>query len=120
MESLPVTERIFIAGMYKLSTSRLLRVLDAHPGVKGVKEIGLLSAGAGEPDRGDPLLPVKERLFGYFGNNAWGAMPTDLTDDAEAAAILKSPWLRQAGHGYFRPARRAGRGRRHRTRSAGG
>jgi hypothetical protein len=83
------TEPIFIAGMYKSGTSWLLRVLNAHPGVKGVKEIDLLRAGAGEPDRGDALLPMKERLFGYFGNNSWGAMPRDVTDDAEAAAILR-------------------------------
>ena len=83
------TEPIFIAGMYKSGTSWLLRVLNAHPRVKGVKEIDLLRAGAGEPERGDALLPMKERLFGYFGNNSWGAMPKDVTDDAEAAAILR-------------------------------
>ena len=43
---MPTREPLFIVGMYKSGTSWLLRILDQHPSLHGVKEIDLISAGA--------------------------------------------------------------------------
>ena len=82
-------EPLFIVGMYKSGTSWLLRILDQHPLLRGVKEIDLIGAGAGKISGGNTLLPRKERLMNYFGGNAWGALPTDLQGDYQAISILK-------------------------------
>lgn len=82
-------EPLFIVGMYKSGTSWLLRILSSHARVTGVKEIDLLKAGAGDLSNGDALLPVKARLFGYFGSNAWCTLPKSVAGDAEGSAILQ-------------------------------
>jgi len=46
MVPMPTREPLFIVGMYKSGTSWLLRILDQHPSLHGVKEIDLISAGA--------------------------------------------------------------------------
>jgi len=88
MAPMPMREPLFIVGMYKSGTSWLLRILDQHPMLCGVKEIDLISAGAGKVVNGDTLLTQKERLFSYFSANAWAALPKDLSGNMEATAIL--------------------------------
>ncbi|MHB8404824.1 MAG: sulfotransferase domain-containing protein [Gammaproteobacteria bacterium] len=88
MAPMPMREPLFIVGMYKSGTSWLLRILDQHPMLRGVKEIDLISAGAGKVVNGDTLLTQKERLFSYFSANAWAALPKDLSGNMEATAIL--------------------------------
>ena len=79
---------LFIIGMYKSGTSWLLRILDKHPQLRGVKEIDLIGAGAGKVVNGDALLPRKERLISYFSANAWAALPKDLAGNTQATSIL--------------------------------
>lgn len=79
---------VFIVGMYKSGTSWLLRILDCHPSIRGVKEIDLLKAGAGKVINEDKLLSREERLFGYFGANAWAPLAEDSGGDVEMRKII--------------------------------
>jgi Sulfotransferase family len=88
MVKTPVRQPLFIVGMYKSGTSWLLRILDQHPRLRGVKEIDLIGAGSGKVINGDTLLTRKERLTSYFSANAWAALPKDLTGNIQATSIL--------------------------------
>ena len=88
MITIPIRDPLFIVGMYKSGTSWLLRILDQHPRLRGVKEIDLISAGAGTVEDSDTLLPQKQRLISYFSANTWAYLPRDVIGNIQATSIL--------------------------------
>ncbi|MGH2507223.1 MAG: sulfotransferase domain-containing protein [Gammaproteobacteria bacterium] len=79
---------VFIVGIYKCGTSWLLRVLDQHPAMRGIRELDLLKAGAGDEDNGDKLLGRNEVLFNYFGVNLWSLLRGDTNEVSKTTEIL--------------------------------
>lgn len=78
---------VFIAGMYKSGTSWLLRILDWHPCFRGASEFNPIVAGTGCAEA-MTLLPLPERLAGYFALYTWAGLPRNIADDSEISDIL--------------------------------
>ena len=79
---------VFIVGIYKCGTSWLLRILDQHPAMHGIRELDLLKAGAGDDENGDKLLSRNEVLFNYFGVNLWSLLRDGTNEVSKATQIL--------------------------------